>query len=103
MWLLAQNNMSKPSPTPHFQFDVTTRYVDTLPNPQIPSYLTFDVRSILTVGDMDGFARQCGMIRCVTEKNKVRFGINVEAAKATKLTIRSKLLRPAEIVCPGKD
>lgn len=60
-------------------------------------------RTILTVGDIDGFARQGGMIRFVTDKNKVRFRINVEAAKAAKLTISSKLLKPAEIVTPGKD
>jgi iron complex outermembrane receptor protein len=28
----------------HFQFDVTGRYVDTLPSPNVPSYFTFDVR-----------------------------------------------------------
>jgi len=28
----------------HFQFDLTARYVDTLPSPNVPSYLTFDVR-----------------------------------------------------------
>ncbi len=28
----------------HFQFDVTARYVDTLPSPSVPSYITFDVR-----------------------------------------------------------
>ena len=28
----------------HFQLDVTTRYVDSLPDPHIPSYLTFGVR-----------------------------------------------------------
>jgi hypothetical protein len=60
-------------------------------------------RNILTVGDIDGFAKQGGMIRFVTEKNKVRFRINVEAAKAAKLTISSKLLKPAAIVTPGKD
>jgi iron complex outermembrane receptor protein len=27
-----------------FQFDVTARYVDTLPSPNVPSYFTFDVR-----------------------------------------------------------
>lgn len=60
-------------------------------------------RTILTVGDMDAFAKQGGMIRFVTDKNKIRFRINVEAAKASKLTISSKLLKPAEIVTPGKD
>ena len=28
----------------NFQFDVTARYVDTLPSPNVPSYFTFDVR-----------------------------------------------------------
>ena len=60
-------------------------------------------RSILTVGDAESFAKQGGMIRFITEKNKVRFGINVAAAKAAKLTISSKLLKPAEIVSSGKD
>ncbi len=60
-------------------------------------------RSILTVGDVEGFARAGGMIRFVTENNKTRLRINVEAAKAAHLTLSSKLLRPAEIVAPGKD
>jgi iron complex outermembrane receptor protein len=29
----------------HFQFDVTARYVDTLPFPHVPSYFTFDLRA----------------------------------------------------------
>ena len=60
-------------------------------------------RSILTVSDSDGFTRYGGMIRFVTEKNKLRLRINLEAATAANLTISSKLLRPAEIVTPGKD
>ena len=60
-------------------------------------------RNILTVGDYDGFAQRGGMVRFVTEKNKVRLRIGLEAAKAAHLTISSKLLRPAEIVAPGKD
>lgn len=57
-------------------------------------------RSILTVGDTDGFARRGGVIRFVTKNNKIRFRINLEAAKAANLTISSKLLRAAEIVAP---
>ena len=57
----------------------------------------------LTVGDTDGFAKRGGMIRFVLENNKIRFRINVEAARAANLTISSKLLRLAEIVTPGKD
>ncbi|HWA10945.1 MAG TPA: YfiR family protein [Opitutaceae bacterium] len=60
-------------------------------------------RNILTVGDAEGFAQHGGMIRFVIDNNKVRFRINLEAAKAANLTISSKLLRPAEIVAPGKD
>ena len=66
----------------------------------------FDVlkgRSILTVGDADQFASRGGMIRFVTEQKKIRFRINLESAKAANLTISSKLLRPANIVQPGKD
>jgi hypothetical protein len=60
-------------------------------------------RNILTVSDTDSFTRRGGMIRFSTEKNKIRLRINLEAAKAARLTISSKLLRPAEIVTPGKD
>jgi hypothetical protein len=60
-------------------------------------------RSVLTVGDAIGFAQRGGMIRFMTEKNKIHLRINLEAAKAASLTISSKLLRPAEIVAPGKD
>lgn len=55
-------------------------------------------KSVLTVGDMDDFSRDGGMIRFVTENNKVRLRINVEAAKSAGLKISSKLLRPAQIV-----
>ena len=60
-------------------------------------------RNILTVGDAEDFAVRGGMIRFVTEKNKIRLRINVDAAKTADLTISSKLLRPAEIVTSGKE
>lgn len=60
-------------------------------------------RNILTVGDADGFTERGGMIRFVIEKNKIRLRINLEAAKAGRLTLSSKLLRPAEIVAGGRD
>jgi hypothetical protein len=55
-------------------------------------------RSILTVGDEDGFNRMGGMIRFVNENNRIRLRINLGEARAAGLTISSKLLRPAEIV-----
>jgi hypothetical protein len=60
-------------------------------------------RSILTVGDMDNFAQDGGMIRFVTENNRIRFRINVEAAEAAHLVISSKLLRLAEAAPPGTE
>jgi hypothetical protein len=55
-------------------------------------------RNILTVGEASDFALRGGIIQFVTEKNKIRLDINLEAAKAASLTISSKLLRPATIV-----
>lgn len=60
-------------------------------------------RSVLTVGDTDTFIRKGGLVRFVTENNKIRLRINVEAARASDLTISSKLLRPATIVTADKD
>ena len=60
-------------------------------------------RSTLAVGDIDKFAERGGMIRFVTENNKVRLRINLEAAKSAHLTISSKLLRAAEIIARGKE
>lgn len=59
-------------------------------------------RNVLTVGDSENFCQRGGMIGLVTENNKIRFRVNVEAAKAANLTISSKLLRAAEIEDPTK-
>jgi hypothetical protein len=60
-------------------------------------------RSVLTVSDAERFASRGGMIRFVTDHNRIRLRINLEAARAAKLTLSSKLLRPAQIVPAGKD
>ena len=60
-------------------------------------------RGILTVGDAERFATRGGMIRFVTEQNRIRLRINLAAAEADSLKISSKLLRPAEIVSPGQE
>ena len=53
---------------------------------------------VLTVGDAEGFARQGGMINFITQQNKTRFAINVDAAQRAGLRIRSKLLKLGKIV-----
>lgn len=53
---------------------------------------------ILTIGDAPGFARRGGIMNFTLEDNKVRFEVNVEAAKHADLTISSRLLTLAKIV-----
>jgi hypothetical protein len=60
-------------------------------------------RNVLTVGDFAGFARRGGIIRFVTVGNKIRLHVNLAAAQEERLTISSKLLRPAHIVASGDD
>lgn len=60
-------------------------------------------RSILTVSDVDGFVYFGGMIRFLTDQNRVRFRVNLAAVKEAGLQISSKLLRRAEIVTPVED
>jgi len=60
-------------------------------------------RSILTVGETEGFAKNGGMIRFITEKNKTRLRINTDATKDGNLVISAKLLRLAEIVTTKKE
>ena len=55
--------------------------------------------SVLTVSDMDGFVVSGGgMVRFLTDQNKVTLRINVDTAKAERLVLNSRLLRMAEIV-----
>jgi len=60
-------------------------------------------RSVLTVGDADGFERAGGMVRLAIENGKTRLRINPDAAKAAELTISSKLLRLATLVTREKN
>jgi hypothetical protein len=53
---------------------------------------------ILTIGEIPGFAKRGGIINLVIEDNKVRFEVNVEAAKEADLNISSRLLALAKIV-----
>lgn len=54
-------------------------------------------RKILTVSDDAGHSGHGVIIRFVTQNNRIKLRINLEAAKAANLTISSKLLRLAEI------
>lgn len=53
---------------------------------------------VLTVGDTEEAARQGAVIGFYMEQKKVRFAINIEAAKHAGFKISSKLLKLAKIV-----
>lgn len=53
---------------------------------------------VLTVSEVDGFAAQGGIINFFSERNKVRFEINLEVARRTGLLISSELLKLAKLV-----
>lgn len=54
--------------------------------------------STLEVSEVEGFARNGGMINFITVGNKIRFEINVDAAEQARLKISSHLLKLARIV-----
>ncbi|MGB8225880.1 MAG: YfiR family protein [Sedimentisphaerales bacterium] len=54
--------------------------------------------NVLMVGSMGKFLESNGMINFVLEEDKVRFEINLTAARQAKLQIRSQLLRLAKKV-----
>ena len=54
--------------------------------------------NVLTVGDTESFARRGGVVNLVKRENKIKFEINVEAAREAELKISSKLLKLARIV-----
>jgi hypothetical protein len=53
-------------------------------------------RPILTVSDLPGFTRLGGMIEMLQEGQRLRFEINLAAAKAAGLSLSPKLLRLAK-------
>ena len=55
-------------------------------------------QAILTVSDLEGFTAIGGIIQFKLIDNKIRFYINIDAAKRAGLTISSKLLSLATIV-----
>jgi hypothetical protein len=58
-------------------------------------------RSVLTVTDAEGTVPRGVIIALVKRDNRIRLRIDLQAARASNLTISSKLLRPAEIVEAG--
>ncbi len=60
--------------------------------------------AVLTIADTQGFLEAGGMVNFTLEDNKVRFQVNLSAAKKAKLQMRSQLLRLAtKVLKPEKS
>jgi YfiR/HmsC-like len=57
-----------------------------------------DKSAVLTVGDHAEFLKRGGMIQFVLEGNRVRFEVNLTAAKRAGLNLSSELLKVAAVV-----
>lgn len=59
--------------------------------------------SILTIGEVDGFARMGGVINFFEDHNRLRFRVNIDAVKRNALKMSSQLLVSAQIVTEGDE
>lgn len=59
-------------------------------------------RSIVTVSDIETFARSGGIVQFAIEDGQTRLYINYDASRAAQIEISSKLLRGAKIVKTSK-
>ena len=66
---------------------------------RLAEILTFSsAQNWLTVSDIEGFAQRGGVIGLITVDNKVRFEINLTAARRAGLNISSSLLKLAKVI-----
>lgn len=60
-------------------------------------------RSILTIGEVDGFAKMGGVINFFKDHNRLRFRINTDATSRNGLKMSSQLLGSAQIVTEDNE
>jgi hypothetical protein len=60
-------------------------------------------RSILTIGEVDGFTQWGGIINFFEELNRLRFKVNLTAARREDLKMSSQVLVSAQIVEEGAE
>ena len=55
-------------------------------------------QNVVTVSEMEGFARHGGIINLIIEDQRVRFEVNLDAAEQNQLKISSRVLKLAKVV-----
>jgi hypothetical protein len=79
-------------------------FISASQGPRLPKILAaLKGRGILTVGETEDFASRGGMIQFITERNRIRFRVNLQATRAAGFQISSKLLELAEVVSTKQD
>jgi hypothetical protein len=77
----------------------TILFISTSEKKRLPQILaSLHGSSALTVADVNGFLDEGGMIQFVSENDRVRFSINVDATSRARLKVSSKLLSLARAV-----
>lgn len=59
-------------------------------------------QGILTVGQVKGFMQEGGIINFFTEKGRLRFEVNLDAAQRFGLRLGSQILMSAEVISKGQ-
>jgi hypothetical protein len=57
---------------------------------------------VLTISDLYEFARTGGIAQLFADSGKIRFAVNLDAAKRSQLQLSSRLLALAELVSEGR-
>ncbi len=79
--------------------DCQVAFISSSEKKHMQSFLeSLEGASVLTVGDVEGFAAMGGVINFTMEESRVRFEVNLDAAERAGLKISSKLLSLAKIV-----
>ncbi|MEO6005081.1 MAG: YfiR family protein [Opitutus sp.] len=74
-------------------------YISTSENERLDEILrALSNRHVLTVSDMQDFAHRGGIVQFLPDRERIRFRINLQRAKDSRLELSAKLLRPAEVV-----
>ena len=56
-------------------------------------------KDVLTISDINDFTAEGGMIKLFLDDSKMKFQVNANAVKATKIVLSSRLLRLADVCC----
>ncbi len=74
-------------------------FISELESPRLQEILSFyQGRPILTVSDLEGFAKHQGMVEFYKENNRIRLAINARSLREANLKASANLLRVAKIL-----